>query len=126
MTKKKEADPIEKAEIPLQQLMLDCKQDKYRMISLTTRWAVEVQKRENQTAHQPDALVAMALKEILTGKVTLDEIEKLPPSPKLEKRIEVAPAISDELAKRIAEEDVRTEKNSKSKKDEEPLEEEKE
>ena len=124
MTKKKEDETIEKTEIPLQQLMLDCKQDKYRMISLTTRWAVEVQKRENQTAHQPDQLVAMALKDILTGKVTLEEIEKLPPSPKLEKRIEVAPVISEELAKRIAEEDLRTEKNAKAKLDEEPLEEE--
>ena len=126
MTKKKEDAPIVNAEIPLQQLMLDCKQDKYRMVSLTTRWAVEVQKRESQTSHQPDQLVSMALKDILTGKVTLEEIEKLPPAPKLERRIEVASVISDELAKRIAEEDIRSEKNAKAKKDEEPLEEEEE
>jgi hypothetical protein len=102
--------------------MLDCGKDKYRMISLTTRWAVEVQKRESETAHQPDVLVSMALKDILTGKITLEEIEKLPPAPKLEKKLEVAtPAISEELAKRIAEEDARAEKNAKNKKDEAPL-----
>jgi hypothetical protein len=125
VTKKKEALTVN-PEAPLAQLILDCGKDKYRMVSLATRWAVEVQKRESQTAHQPEVLVAMALKEILTGKVAMEDVEKLPPAPKLEKKLEVAPVISEDLAKRIAEEDARAEKAAKNKKDEEPLPEEEE
>ena len=126
MTKKKEATTAVNADAPLAQLILDCGKDKYRMVSLATRWAVEVQKRESQTAHQPEVLVGMALKEILTGKVSMEDIEKLPPAPKLEKKLEIAPVISEDLAKRIAEEDARAEKTAKNKKDEEPLEDEEE
>ncbi len=127
MTKKKEAATAVKADAPLAQLILDCGKDKYRMVSLATRWAIEVQKRESHTSHQPEALVSMALKEILMGAVSMEDIEKLPSAPKLEKRLEIAPVISEDLAKRIAEEDARAEKTaSKSKKDDEPLEDEEE
>lgn len=127
MTKKKEETLTANPDATLQELMLDCAKDKYRMVSLATRWAVEVQKREAEAALTTDELVAIALKEILTGKVGMEEIEKLPPAPKLERKPEtVAPVISEELAKRIAEEDARAEKAAKDKKDEAPLEEEEE
>jgi DNA-directed RNA polymerase subunit K/omega len=126
VTKTKETASTVNPNTSLRDLMLDCGKDKYRMVSLATRWAVEIQKRESQTGYSPDDLVNMSLKEILTGQVTLDAIEKLPPAPKLEKKLEVAaPVISEELAKRIAEEDARAEKLAKEKKDE-PLEDEEE
>jgi DNA-directed RNA polymerase subunit K/omega len=126
VTKKKEAAAVN-PDAPLAQLILDCKADKYRMVSLATRWAVEVQKRESQTPHQPEELVAMALKEILSGKISMEDVEKLPPAPKLEKKLEVAPVISEDLAKRIAEEDARAEKAAaKTKKDDDADDEEEE
>jgi DNA-directed RNA polymerase subunit K/omega len=115
VTKKKEEAVVVNPNAPLSQLMLDCGKDKYRMISLATRWAIEVQKRDQQVSHAPDELVSMAIKEILTGEVTLEEIEKLPPAPKLERRIEIPAAIPEDLVKRIAEEDARLEKSASGK-----------
>jgi DNA-directed RNA polymerase subunit K/omega len=114
VTKKKEETVVVNPKAPLSQLMLDCGKDKYRMISLATRWAIEVQKRDQQVSHAPDELVSMAIKEILTGEVSLEEIEKLPPAPKLERRLEIPAAIPEDLVKRIAEEDARMEKAAAS------------
>jgi hypothetical protein len=125
VTKKKADTETAAPETPLADLILDCKQDKYRVVSLATRWAIEVQKREENAGLQPEVLVSLALKDILAGKVTMEEIEALPVVPKLVRRSEAAPVISEELAKRIAEEDARQEKANKDKKDE-PLPEEEE
>lgn len=116
MTKKKSDTAISDA--PLAQLILDCKADKYRMVSLATRWAIEVQKKDEFNGLQPEELVSVALKEILNGTISMEEIEALPPAPKLVRRAEPAPAISEELLKRIAEEDALQEKLAKNKKDE--------
>jgi DNA-directed RNA polymerase subunit K/omega len=72
-------------EAPLSQLLLTITHDKYRMISLVTRWAKEIKQRDQSTA-QPQDLLAQSLREILGKKVTLDVIEKLPPPPKVEKK----------------------------------------
>ena len=48
----------------------------------------------------------------------LAEVEGLPPAPKLVRRADPAPVISEELMKRIAEEDALQEKLAKNKKDE--------
>jgi DNA-directed RNA polymerase subunit K/omega len=70
---------------PLSQLLLTITHDKYRMVSLVTRWAKEIKHRD-QSNLQPQDLLAQSLREILGKKVTLDEIEKLPPPPKAEKK----------------------------------------
>ncbi|MBK8575753.1 MAG: hypothetical protein IPN90_08765 [Elusimicrobia bacterium] len=70
---------------PLSQLLLTITHDKYRMISLVTRWAKEIKHRD-QSNLQPQELLAQSLREILGKKVTLDAIEKLPPPPKAEKK----------------------------------------
>ncbi len=72
-------------EAPLSQLLLTITHDKYRMISLVTRWAKEIKQRDQSTA-QPQDLLAQSLREILGKKVTLDVIEKLPPPPKVENK----------------------------------------
>lgn len=90
MTKKEKNEvlipelPID-LEAPLNQLLLTITHDKYRMISLVTRWAKEIKHRD-QSNLQPQELLAKSLREILGKKVTLDEIEKLPPPPKVEKK----------------------------------------
>ncbi len=90
MTKKEKQDvvipelPIN-LEAPLNQLLLTITHDKYRMISLVTRWAKEIKHRDQSTL-QPQELLAQSLREILGKKVTLEAIEKLPPPPKVEKK----------------------------------------
>lgn len=87
MTKKTEAAveaPVN-IDAPLSQLLLTVTHDKYRMISLVTRWAKEIKIRD-QSNLPPQEILAQSLREILGKKVTLDEIEKLPPPPKTEKK----------------------------------------
>jgi DNA-directed RNA polymerase subunit K/omega len=72
MSKAKEQD-----EKPLEALILENKKDKYKLAYASIRWAKEIKQKENL----PDAvpfLVPRAVREILTGKVTIKEIEKLP------------------------------------------------
>lgn len=69
----------------LSQLLLDCTKDKYRLISLATRWAQEIKGRDQSTLPAQD-LLDLALREIMLKKVTLEDIEKLPPPPKVEKK----------------------------------------
>lgn len=90
MTKKEKielttADPAVNLDAPLSQLLLTVTHDKYRMISLVTRWAKEIKHRDQSTL-QPQELLAQALREILGKKVSLEDIEKLPPPPKSEKK----------------------------------------
>jgi DNA-directed RNA polymerase subunit K/omega len=78
MTKVKEQD----AEKPLEALILENKKDKYKMAYAAIRWAKEIKQKENL----PDAvpfLVPRALREILTGKASVKEIEKLPMAVKI-------------------------------------------
>jgi hypothetical protein len=71
---------------PLSQLLQVVTHDKYRVISLATRWAQEIKQRDQATALPPQELLAQSLREILGKKVSLEEIEKLPPPPKPEKK----------------------------------------
>jgi DNA-directed RNA polymerase subunit K/omega len=90
VTKKEKAqtalgEPVVDVDAPLSQLLLSVSHDKYRIISLATRWAKEIKNRDQSTL-QPQELLAESLREILGKKVTLEEIEKLPPPPKVEKK----------------------------------------
>ena len=88
MTKKNDVLPAElpiNQDDPLSQLLLTITHDKYRMVSLVTRWAKEIKHRD-QSNLQPQELLAQSLREILGKKVTLEQIEKLPPPPKVEKK----------------------------------------
>ena len=76
---------------PLPQLLLDCTKDKYRLVTLATRWAQEVKQRD-QVSGTAQELINMALKEILTGQVTPETIEKLPPIVKVDKKLVDIPA----------------------------------
>ncbi len=72
MSKKEEI--VEK---PLEALILENKKDKYKLAYASIRWAKEIKKVENLPEAVP-FLVPRAVREILTGKVTIKEIEKLP------------------------------------------------
>jgi DNA-directed RNA polymerase omega subunit len=88
VTKKKEEKVSEnhkKTDVPLSSLLLDCSKDKYRLVALATRWAHELKHRD-QDPLPPQMLLDKALREILTGLVDMEEIEKLPPVPKVEKK----------------------------------------
>lgn len=89
MSKKKvqepEEKPVNKADLPLSQLLLDCQKDKYHLVGWAIRWAHEVKKRDQSVEPAPEIL-NKALKEILAEQVSVQDIEKLPPIPKVEKK----------------------------------------
>lgn len=66
-----------KADMTVEALMLECTKDRYKVPYAALRWAKEIKVKENL----PDAiplLIPRAMRDVLTGKVTIKEIEKLP------------------------------------------------
>lgn len=66
-----------KADLPVEALMLECVKDRYKISYAALRWAKEIKKKENLPDSIP-LLIPRAMRELLTGKVSLKEIEKLP------------------------------------------------
>lgn len=66
-----------KAELPVEALMLECVKDRYKISYAALRWAKELKKKENLADSIP-LLIPRAMRELLTGKVSVKEIEKLP------------------------------------------------
>lgn len=64
-------------DLPMEALFLQCREDKYKLAYAAIRWAKEIKQKEN-LPEVIQALVPRSLREILQGKVTLKEIEKLP------------------------------------------------
>ena len=64
-------------ELPIEALVLQNKIDKYKLSYAAIRWAKEIKKTENLPDPVP-TLVPRAIREILTGKVHIKDIEVLP------------------------------------------------
>lgn len=77
MTKAKDAADKAKADMPIYALLLECNKDRYKLAYAAIRWAKEIKTKENLPDPVP-VLVQRALREILTGKVEIDDIGKLP------------------------------------------------
>jgi DNA-directed RNA polymerase subunit K/omega len=92
------------AELPLEAMLLECNKDRYKLAYAALRWAKEIKAKENLADPVP-LLVPRALREILTGKVHIKDVEKLPmisraapppPPPQPTITLNVAPADSEE------------------------------
>ena len=82
MSKKEEkAQEQTPEEAPLQQLMLNTKIEKYKLIPIAMRWVRELEKREENKGLTQAQILDLALKDILTGTISMEEISKLPPLP---------------------------------------------
>ncbi|MDI6640826.1 MAG: hypothetical protein QME68_00750 [Elusimicrobiota bacterium] len=69
----------QKKDKSLQELILDTNFSKYRLVPLATRWIEELKQKDEYKYFSTPELIETALKDILTGKVSIEEIEKLPP-----------------------------------------------
>lgn len=74
---KKNTTDVSVEDQPLESLLLHFKENRYKIASLALRWAREVKQKESLPDSIP-TLVPRALRDILTGRVALKEIEKLP------------------------------------------------
>ncbi len=66
-----------KADLPVEALMLECVKDRYKLSYAALRWAKEIKQKENLPDTIP-VLVLRAMRDILVGKVSVKEVEKLP------------------------------------------------
>ena len=73
----RKAVPKNLADLPLTGLLLECTEDRYKLPYAALRWAKEIKQKENLADPVP-SLLPRALRDIMSGKVTLKEIEKLP------------------------------------------------
>ena len=76
MTKATKEDKS-KADLPLEALLLGCNKDRYKLAYAAIRWAKEIKQKENLPEAVP-IVVLRALREILTGKVEIEDIGRLP------------------------------------------------
>lgn len=77
-TKSEKAAMAAKAEgMPIFALLLECNTDRYKLAYAAIRWAKEIKQKENLPDPVP-VLVQRALREILSGKVEIEDIGKLP------------------------------------------------
>jgi hypothetical protein len=79
----------------IEEILLDVKSGKYKLIPVATRWIAEISKKEEYKYFTFNQLLEAALKDILTGKVSIEEIEKLPP---IEKKKHLAAAAETKRA----------------------------
>lgn len=62
----------------LEELLLDSKIQRYKLVSLAARWAEELKGKEEYKYLTFNELLELSLKDILSGKVSEEEILKLP------------------------------------------------
>ena len=65
-------------EATLQELILNTSFDKYKVVPLVKRWVKELKTKEEFREFSHSQLLDRALKEILSGTIKLEDIEKLP------------------------------------------------
>lgn len=81
MTEKKKKDGKKEEEAPsapVEQLILERKDDKYSLVPLASIWARELKKQQEFQGLSTAQLLEAALKDVLTGKVTWELVDKLP------------------------------------------------
>ncbi len=71
----------------LEELLLDTKVEKYKLVPLAARWAEEIRNKEEYKYLTFNELLEISLKDILSGKVSIETISNLPDR-KLQKKQE--------------------------------------
>lgn len=66
-----------KADLPIDGMLLECNKDRYKLSYSAIRWAKEIKQKENLPDSIP-VLLTRSLREILGGKVSIKDVEKLP------------------------------------------------
>lgn len=108
MTKLREE--IEKIHKKLHEVILSTKYDKYKIVPYIARWAAELKYKEEYKDLLDSERVNIAIYDVLTGKVSIEDIKKLPP---LEKRKKLAILESTVLTQMAEQEQKKSEKRSK-------------
>jgi len=77
MTKIKEE--IEKINKEVHKVILSTKYDRYKIVPYIARWAAELKYKEEYKDLLDSERINIAIHDVLTGKVSIEDIKKLPP-----------------------------------------------
>ncbi|MFQ3675418.1 MAG: hypothetical protein SNJ64_02610 [Endomicrobiia bacterium] len=72
-------EELQKIEQEIEQIILNTKVDKYKIVPHIARWAAELKYKEETKDLLDSERINKALHDVLTGKVTIEEIKNLPP-----------------------------------------------
>lgn len=72
-------EELQKIEQEVEKLILDTTMDKYKITPLIARWAAELKYKEETKDLLDSERINKAIHDVLSGKVSLEEIKKLPP-----------------------------------------------
>lgn len=74
-------------ELSLQELILNTPIEKYKLIPVVIRWIKELEEKEENKSLSRSQLLDLALKDILSDKVSIETVKKLPPLSTFKKNI---------------------------------------
>ncbi|MEN3013732.1 MAG: hypothetical protein ABDH23_03850 [Endomicrobiia bacterium] len=103
-------EDIEKIHKEIHKIILSSKYDKYKLVPYIARWAAELKYKEEYKDLLDSERINIAIHDILTGKVTIEDIKKLGP---LETRKKLSILMESSIGE---EETTEKETNKKSKK----------
>ncbi|MEW6040116.1 MAG: hypothetical protein AB1633_01175 [Elusimicrobiota bacterium] len=89
---------------PIEKILLDSKVEKYKIVSVATRWIEEISKKEEYKYLTFNQLLEVALKDIITGKVSIEEIQKLPPLEFKKPKEQTTPVTTKKVSREIKDE----------------------
>ena len=72
-------EEIEKINKEIHKVILSSKYDKYKIVPYIARWAAELKYKEEYKDLLDSERINIAINDVLTGKVSIEDIKKLPP-----------------------------------------------
>ncbi|MFN3551140.1 MAG: hypothetical protein ACK4WJ_04980 [Endomicrobiia bacterium] len=72
-------EEIEKINREIHKVILSSKYDRYKIVPYIARWAAELKYKEEYKDLLDNERINIAINDVLTGKVSIEDIKKLPP-----------------------------------------------
>jgi DNA-directed RNA polymerase subunit K/omega len=108
-------EELQKIEQEIEKIALDTKLDKYKIVPHIARWAAELKYKEETKDLLDSERINKALYDVLTGKVTIEEIKNLPPL-SVRKKLNLVETQDASKADNILQKIIEPKKNKKEKK----------
>ncbi len=95
-------DELKKIEQEIYKIMLDSKISRYKLIPYIARWAAELKYREETKDWLDSERINKAIYDVLTNKVTIQQIKSLPPL-NVRKKLGIITTETSELQSTVSE-----------------------
>lgn len=102
-------EEIEKIHKQIHQVILSSKFNKYKIVPYIARWAAELKYKEEYKDLLDSERINIAIYDVLTGRISIEDIKKLPPLEARKKLSILKTAVEEKL-------DIEKKENNKKKK----------